>query len=119
MLNIRIDYEYRDARGAKACRSVVLRNPDNLMLSEIRTRLEAALWEKEFFIADQIRLSEAFLFLEGPSVDELDHCFHHLDAVEVASQEATDTYKRSVDNFLREVELQAALGWRLFDPAKR
>lgn len=119
MSNIRFEYQYRDAGGSKACGSVTFANPDNLTHEEIQTRLEEACWETEFFVADQVRIPEIFLYIEEPGDDALDHCFHHLDSVVATSDLSTDLQDRSIREFVCEVESQAALGWRLFDPIKR
>ncbi len=121
MANIQFDYQYRDAGGSKACDSVIFANPDNLDMEAIKLRLERALWETEFFIADQIRIPELFLYSDGSICETLDHCFHTFDGLETTSQSPTDTHNRSIGEFIQEVEYNGSLGlgWCLFDPVQR
>ena len=119
MENVQLHYQYRDAHGSKRCAYVIFANPDNLKPEEIELRLERALWEGEFFVADQIRIPEVFLYLDGTLDDELDHCFHHFDSVDLTSETPTDKYNRSIRQFIREVEDQSQRGWQLFDPIHR
>lgn len=52
-------------------------------------RLQKAMREMEFFIADQIRIPEVFLCLKGSFDPEVDHCFHHFDSVDETEQPPT------------------------------
>src|SRR5258708_38788552 len=118
MNNIRFDYQYRDAHGSKKCDFVVFANPENLGVEEIIARLEQALWDSEFFIARQIRVSDLFLYLNDRPDPEIDHCFHHFDSVKIVSDPVTDLQNRTVREFIHEVETQSSFGWKLFDPAQ-
>lgn len=118
-MNIQFDYRYQDAGGWKQCDFIVFANPDNIPLDEIRRRLQMALWETEFFIAHQIRIPEIFLYLDGLVDEEVDHCFHYWDSVEITNSEPSDLCERSIGQFLEEVELQSNHGWQLFDPCQR
>ena len=119
MANIQFDYQYRDAGGSKASDFVIFANPDDLEPEEVKLRLEQALWDREFFIADQIRIPEVFLYLDGRVDDVVDHCFHHFDSLVPTSSAETDAHKRSIREFVHEVESQSSLGWRVFDPVER
>lgn len=118
MPNIQFNYQYRDAHGSKRCREVIFGNPDSLELEQIQLKLEQAFWETEFFIAQQIRIPEAFLYLDGSLDANIDHCFHHLDSLTITSCPPTDTYGRSIREFVEEVAHEASLGWKFFDPVQ-
>src|SRR5262249_17042651 len=117
--NIRFDYQYRDAGGSKTCNFVVFANPDDLCVEDIRRRIENALQETEFFIVDQVRIPEMFLYTNGSPDAELDHCFHHFDSVEETDNDPSDLHRRSINSFLGEVEFQSKRGWQAFDPQQR
>ena len=119
MNNIQFEYQYRDAQGSKACNQIIFTNPENLEPEKIRLSLERAFWDNEFFVADQIRIPEVFLSVEGYPDESLDHCFHHFDSLELTSHPPTDYYNRSIREFMCEVERQSLIGWRLFDPAQQ
>jgi len=116
MNNIQFDYQYRDAYGSKACDYIVFPNPENISAEEITSRLEQAFWDSEFFIAGQIRIPELFLYLSDAYDPEIDHCFHHFDSVTIVPDPLTDVHNRTIGEFITEVESQASLGWKLFDP---
>lgn len=107
MNNVQFEYQYRDAQGSKACNQIIFTNPENLEPEEIRLSLERAFCDAEFFVADQIRIPEVFLSVEGYPDDNLDHCFHHFDSLVLTSHPSTDSHHRSIRDFICEVERQS------------
>ena len=115
MANIRFNYLYRDGSNFKKWASVVFSNPDNFSIDEIEDSLRNNCLPDQLFIAHQIRVPQAFLFVEYPlTVD--DHCFHEFYSVEATSDAADDTFDRSILSFLVEVHTESILGWVPFDP---
>lgn len=115
MANIKFNYLYRDASNFKKWASVVFANPDNLPVDDIAGSLLGNFLPDQLFIAHQIRVPQAFLFVDYPlTVD--DHCFHEFYSIEPTSDAANDTFDRSVLGFAIEVHTEACLGWGPFDP---
>ena len=114
--NVMFSYLYRDGSNCKQASTVIFRNPEMLDDDEITERLIASLDEDGWFVADQINIPEAFLFPRY-EVNENDHCWHEFSYVEATHSEPTD--RRTITEFLAEVERAAAVGWRVFDPIQR
>lgn len=115
-LNVTFSYLYRDGGNCKQVGAVVFRNPDMLGIEEIAERIMASLDDEQWFIADQINVPEAFLFPRY-EVNENDHCWHEFSDVYTTQDEPTD--KRTIAEFLADVERAAASGWKVFDPIQR
>jgi len=118
MNNIRFSYLYRDGSNYKAWGEVIFSNPENLIISEIETRLLNAFLPDKLFIANQISISEKFLFLGGDFTHN-DHCYHEFDCIEVCEEGPTDALERSVNDFLQDVEIASKQGWKAFDVLDR
>jgi len=115
--NIQFNYLYRDASNYKQWGRVVFSNPKSTSLSEISARISGLFGNDNTFIAGQICVPEVFFYLdEDVTVD--DHCFHEFVSVTETDMEADDENKRSIDDFIREVENHVAAGWSVFDPAE-
>lgn len=115
MANIKFNYLYRDASNFKKWASVVFANPNNFSVDDIGDSLRSNFLPDQLFIAHQIRVPQAFLFVEYPlTVD--DHCFHEFYSVEPTPDATNDTFDRSILAFLVEVHTEACLGWVPFDP---
>lgn len=113
--NIKFNYMYRDASNYKAWGSVIFNNPDGSALSDINTHLLNSFGMDGLFIASQIRIPEVFFYLAGDITID-DHCFHEFISVEVTSEAENDKYRRSINEFINEVEYQSNTGWLPFDP---
>lgn len=118
MNSIRFNYLYRDGSNYKSWGTVVFTNSEQLTLGEIETRLIDAFLPDKLFIASQVSILEKFLFLDGKFTED-DHCYHEFDGVEVCESISTDSLKRSITDFLRDVELASKLGWKAFDILER
>ncbi|MGH9513126.1 MAG: hypothetical protein ACRD2U_13425 [Terriglobales bacterium] len=115
MENIEFVYLYRDGGNYKKFGRVVFSNPASLAIDLIAQELLKALLPDRLFIAQQVRVPEAFLYAgEHLSLD--DHCYHEFDAVRLANRSADDLHSRSIGQFLVEFAEQAARGWQPFDP---
>jgi len=114
MNNIKFIYLYRDGANYKAWNEVVFRNPEQLTLDEIHRRLNDAFLTDKLFIASQISIQEKFLFLDN-KFTRYDHCYHEFDSVEFSHENGTDSFGRSITDFLLEVESAAKQGWKAFD----
>ncbi len=113
--NVRFNYLYRDAGNYKSYGSVVFKNPNNLLLAKIDSRLRKVFFQGEFFIAEQIGVPDVFLYLNDDiSVD--DHCFHEFESVEETTEAPTDPRGRSITGFIKKVEHEAQQGWHAYNP---
>jgi hypothetical protein len=115
MSNIKFSYFYRDAGNYKKWADVVFSNRDGVTLESVARSLTAAFLQDGLFIADQIRIPEAFLFDQGDATSD-DHCFHEFNSVEMSPDDATDMHSRSITQFIAEVDREAMRGWAAFDP---
>lgn len=52
-LNIQLSYLYRDAGNYKLFGQVIFRNPENLSIDEIKSKIQVKLIEGEFFNAEK------------------------------------------------------------------
>jgi hypothetical protein len=97
----RFEYLYRDASNYKAWGSVVFAGRATTGLTP---RLLRALESSEFFIADQVRVPELFLGLPQWPLEQDDHCWHEFSALESTLDMPNDALRRTVDDFVAEVE---------------
>jgi len=116
MHNVRLVYLYRDGSNYKRWSDVTFCNPEGLSLVTIGERLRAAFLPDGLFIAHRIGVPEVFLSDQDCFTHD-DHCFHEFDSVEVTAEAPKD--RRTVSEFIREVEGAAREGWKAFDPADR
>jgi|SRR5215469_6741309 len=115
MKNLKFSYFYRDAGNYKKFASVTFSNPDNLSAESIVGMLRKSFLEGCLFIADQIGVPNCFLYTRG-NASSNDHCFHEFERIEATPQGPNDSTGRSINEFVKEVKLQASLGWKVFDP---
>lgn len=115
MSNVRFIYLYRDGGNYKKWGHVVFRNPDELACDFIATALREAFMQDGLFIAHQIRVPESFLYTRGDANSD-DHCYHEFDRVEPSPDKPNDQHRRSIRQFLAEVQMQSTSGWTAFDP---
>lgn len=110
--NSELQYIYRDGSNYKNQGSVVF---EGKVTPQLRRRLITALHEEEYFIAGQIRVPEVFF----SGVDEDSHCFHEFVSLEVVKSKPNDSEKRTITQFVEEVEAANKAGWKEFDPCSR
>jgi hypothetical protein len=113
--NIELVYLYRDGGNYKKWGRVVFSNPSQLTDSSIERELRNAFLEDGLFIANQIRVPEVFLYA-GREISFDDHCYHEFSRVCPTTKNADDTHRRSIGNFISEVNRESQLGWQVFDP---
>ena len=114
MNNIKFNYLYRDGSNFKSWGEVIFLNPENLTVNEIEAKLLNALLPDKQFIASQITIPEKFLFA-NEKFTKYDHCYHEFDCAEICKENPTDNLKRSINDFLKDVELASKQGWEAFD----
>ncbi len=109
--NVKLIYLYRDASNYKAWGEIIFRNHDKLNLNEIEERLRNSFDSREFFVASQVSIPDVFLFLHDRFTED-DHFFHEFRAVEITTEQCTDSYDRSIKAFVEQVEHSSRNGWR-------
>ena len=115
--NIKFIYLYRDASNYKNWGEVIFSNPAGLQPQEIEGYFHRCFTGDDTFIASQVRLPEVFFYDCGePTID--DHCFHEFSSIEATDLPATDKFRRSILEFVRECANAAAPGWLGFDPQR-
>jgi hypothetical protein len=112
--NIKFWYLYRDYGNYKNNSYVIFSNPEKIPFDKARQRLETAFEQHVLFIASQIGLPELF-HSDYPTCDDIS--FHEFDDLEFTEQEPSD--KRTLNNFLAQVEKESIKGWKVFDPQER
>lgn len=74
---------------------MVIKNPDQLSLEEIETRLIKSFLPDKLFIASQVSIPEKFLFFGG-SFTNYDPCYHEFDSVELCWENPTHFRKNDL-----------------------
>ncbi len=118
MSNIKFNYLYRDGSNYKSWGEVIFSNPENLDVKKVEEKLLDAFLPDKQFIASQISIPEKFLFADG-DFTEHDHCYHEYDCIEISEEECTDALKRSIGDFLQDIEATSKQGWKAFDILER
>lgn len=118
MSNVKFVYLYRDAGNYKRWGQVVFSNAEGISLQVIQDVFRNAFDSDSYFIAQQIRVPELFLWNETPATTD-DHCFHEFAAVEACADTPTDDHGRSIKSFLLEVKREAKRGWQAFELFER
>jgi hypothetical protein len=113
--SIKFVYLYRDASNYKQWGDVTFANLDGLDLDGLNRRLLRAMMIDSTFVADQIRVPDIFLFDSFP-INQDDHCLHEFDSLEIVGERPNDRYRRSISEFVREVERVSIRGWEGFAP---
>lgn len=113
--NIQFNYVYRDAGNYKNWAEIVFDNPDELTCQVVMKIFRDAFSPDGLFIANQIRVPDAFLYTRGDANSD-DHCFHEFDSVDSTAKAPTDRLSRSISQFIAEVRTEAKRGWTAFDP---
>lgn len=114
MSSIRFNYLYRDGANFNNWGDVIFANPEELPLKLIESKLLNAFLPDKQFVASQIQIPDVFIFFkEKPTA--YDHCLHEFDSIEVCDEDPTDTFSRSINEFLQAVERESDQGWKMFD----
>jgi len=104
-------YMYRDASNFKNSGEVVFEGEYS---KELEERLEAAFDSQQFFKPSRIGVPEVFLYEDGYEYDEdNDHPWHEFCGLSVAPdyKPVNDEDGRSIEDFVKQVEDEAKLGW--------
>ena len=106
-MNTKFRYLYRDAGNNKSYESTVFKGA--FAPSDVE-RLKRALESSMYFVAEQVGVPAAYLFMHGYEFDqEIDHWYHEFDDLELTQEQATDG--RTIEEFLEQVEREATKGW--------
>ena len=116
--NIEFCYLYRDASNYKEWGSVVFHNPYGFDTCFIDSILKKYFDFGNLFIACQISIPEKFIYIDGEITID-DHCYHEYVEVKETSKESNDKDKRSVHQFMWQVQFMSFKGWDVFDPIER
>lgn len=140
--NVRFSYLYRDADNYKQGGAVVFSNPDGHPVGEAKRMFDGWMDGGEYFIADQVRVPEVFLWDPAADYDpndpetypdfvamgggaghyainDADHPWHEFEELEETDDEPTDAHGRTLREFVEEVSRAGQEGWREFDPKGR
>jgi hypothetical protein len=112
---VKFNYLYRDAGNYKSWGEVIFSNPDGLNLGEIDRQLKLRFDQEILFVAHQINIPEVFLYAEQ-NLNADDHCFHEYDSVEIIKMINSEIDKRSITQFIKQVEFASISGWEAFNP---
>jgi hypothetical protein len=107
---------YRDASNYKQWGQVTFSNPEKAGTENLDYQLRRAMMIDSTFIASQIRVPDVFLFNTMRATED-DHCLHEFDSLEIGGERSNDHYRRSILEFVREVERVALHGWEGFIPS--
>jgi hypothetical protein len=135
MQNTAFEYLYRDGGNNKNWGRVVFAGA---ITPDETARFIKALEDGTYFIAAQIKVPEVFLWSVDADYDpdddstypaflasgryvisDGDHCLHEFSSFEATDDEPTDELKRSVTEFVNQVEIESRRGWKFFDPAAK
>jgi len=110
-VNTLFEYMYRDASNYKRFGFIVFGGKYTPVHV---ARLKVALDDGEHFIAHQLKIPEVFHWLDVYSKNEDDHCWHEYDGMSDTEDAQTDP--RTIEEFIKDVEAAAAVGWLVWDP---
>lgn len=100
VLNLKLNYRYRDASNYKQFGSVIFSNPYYLTPRIAEKALVEKLISSEFFIPQKWGLQKLH---HHPYDPEVDHEYHEFESFEWTEEKVTDD--RSIDEFLNKIEV--------------
>lgn len=99
-MNVEFEYLYRDAGNNKIWNGIVFANPLSLSTFQIVGLIQPALIDKQYFIAEEVRLP----ILRFPVFDrELDHDWCEYFSIEETQHESNDPLGRTIDEFIIDI----------------
>lgn len=104
MSKVKFVYSYCDAGNFRNWSEVIFSNPTGIPLEAIEDTIRKAFVNQEFFIASQVGIPE--LFFGEVTVDDVS--FHLLEALEYTDNDVSDSNPRTVEEFMKEVEIASA-----------
>ena len=114
MLNVTVQYAYRDVHHYKLHGEAIFTNQSLLALAEIEKQIRSATRDGLFFIARQVHLEERFF----DGLREDDHPWHEFEAVKDTNEPPFDPvnwnehrYRRDIVELLAEFHRAAHSGW--------
>ncbi len=115
--NVKFNYLYRDAGNYKSWGTTVFANPDGLLINDVESRPRKSFFYRELFVARQIGIPEVFLYTTDAATED-DHCFHEFESIELTNEAPNDVHKRTLKDFVAEVEKESAKSWHTFSPQR-
>jgi len=104
-MNIRLEYQYRDAGNYKNWSEIVFSNPRNLVPEVVAQMAEDVRIDGEFFVASRAHVPD----LHFPEWDlDLDHDWHQFAAFRPTDEAPNDSQHRTIDEFIE--ALRSPLG---------
>ncbi len=94
-MNLKLQYQYRDAGNYKNWGEVVFSNPNQRMVEEVHQLIADTLIDGEFFYSEDWGVPDLH-FEEYPWDDDLDHDWHQFQALASTDEIATD----NIEDFL-------------------
>lgn len=97
-MNIRLEYQYRDAGNFKNWGEIIFSNPRNVAPEAVTRLAEEVLIDKEFFVASGAQVPD----LHFPDWDpDLDHDWHQLMSFRSTDEAPNDSQDRTIDEFMQ------------------
>ena len=96
-MNIRLEYQYRDAGNYKNWGEIVFSNPRNLVPEVVTEMAEEVLIEREFFVASGARVPDLHFSDWDP---DLDHDWHEFVAFRSTGDAPSDPDQRAIEDFV-------------------
>lgn len=100
-MNVAFEYTYRDAGNNKLSNAVIFTNRNNLDIAEIESKIQRALIDGQWFIAQEIGLPVLRFDTPDP---ELDHDWHEFDGLYEAADEDSHNDVRDIAEVLDAME---------------
>ncbi len=96
-MNIRLEYQYRDAGNYKNWGEIVFSNPRNLAPEVVTQMAEDVLIDGEFFVASWAHVPD----LHFPDWDpDLDHDLHEMVGFRSSDEAPNDPEQRTIEDFV-------------------
>ena len=100
-LNLKFEYQYRDAANYKQYNWIVFSNPNKLSIENIDALIRNCLFDREFF--NHIDFGIPPLFFEIKNSD--DHDWHEYLNISLTNEAITD--ERTIDDFLESIKIKS------------
>lgn len=97
VMNIRFEYEYRDAGNYKNCDEIVFANKNDLSVDTLNEEIQQALISKEFFVAEDVGIPPLYFDKYNPV---LDHGWHYFRVLSETTDKPTDPENRDISDLI-------------------
>ncbi len=96
-MNIRLEYQYRDAGNFKNWGEIVFSNPRSLAPEVVTQMAEEVLIDREFFVASSARVPDLHFPDWNP---DLDHDWHKMVTFRSTDEAPNDPEQRTIEDFV-------------------